>query len=82
MSDSELKQFDEYLLEHAYVSGFTPSQDDIFKFLQIKLVPQGLKNVQRWWRNISSYESEFETLPGEPKRPQLANQGISIIYKN
>lgn len=74
MTEKQLAEFDAYLLERSYVTGFSASQDDVFKFLQIKLVPDGLKNVQRWWKHISSFESEFETLPGDKKRPLADTQ--------
>jgi len=77
MSDKQLKELDDFLLDRSYVSGYSPSQDDVFKFLQIKLVPDGLNNVQRWWKHISSFEAEFHTLPGVKKQP---TQGISLIF--
>merc|ERR1712110_135500 len=72
MNDKQLKELDAYLLDRSYVTGFSPSQDDVFKFLQIKLVPDGLSNVQRWWKHISSFEAQFESLPGEKKEPSQA----------
>ena len=77
MTDKQLNELDAYLLDRSYVSGYSPSQDDVFKFLQIKLVPTGLNNVQRWWKHISSFEAQFDTLPGEKKRP---TQGINLIF--
>ena len=65
LNASQLAEFDQFLLNNSYVSGFAPSQDDVVRFLQIKLVPEGLKNVARWWRHISSFQSEFDSLPGD-----------------
>lgn len=79
MTQKQLEEFDAYLLERSYVSGFSASQDDVFKFLQIKLLPDGLKNVQRWWKHISSFESEFATLPGDINQSQQVAQGTNLI---
>jgi len=78
MTQKQLEELDAYLLENSYVSGFSASQDDVFKFLQIKLLPDGLKNVQRWWKHISSFESEFSTLPGEKKDPSSVTQAAVV----
>merc|ERR1712048_958877 len=77
MTSAQLKEFDNYLLEHSYVTGYSATQDDVNKFLQIKLVPEGLKNVQRWWKHISSFEAEFESLPGDKTRPLKGTQAAA-----
>lgn len=79
MTQKQLEEFDAYLLERSYVSGFSASQDDVFKFLQIKLLPDGLKNVQRWWKHISSFESEFATLPGDINQSQQVAQAVATV---
>lgn len=69
LSDAEKAKLNGKLLDFPYVSGYTPSQEDVFFFVQIKKVDEKLVNLARWWRNIASYESEFASLPGEPKIP-------------
>jgi len=69
LSEAEKAKLNGKLLDFPYVSGYTPSQEDVFYFVQIKKVDEKLVNLARWWRNIASYENEFASLPGEPKLP-------------
>merc|ERR1712088_1132246 len=72
LNSAQLAEFDTFLLNNSYVSGFAPSQDDVVRFLQIKLVPEGLKNVARWWRHIASFQAEFDSLPGDRNQKPTA----------
>merc|ERR1712088_1124832 len=72
LNSAQLAEFDTFLLQNSYVSGFAPSQDDVVRFLQIKLVPEGLKNVARWWRHIASFQAEFDSLPGDRNQKPTA----------
>merc|ERR1712042_364828 len=59
-SAAGLEKFNKFLLDNSYVSGWTPTQKDVDIFKAIKSSPDGkYGNVLRWWKNISSYSSEF-----------------------
>merc|ERR1712002_485068 len=62
-SAAGLEKFNKFLLDNSYVSGWTPTQKDVDIFRAIKSSPDGkYGNVLRWWKNISSYSSEFGSL--------------------
>merc|ERR1711881_628382 len=62
-SAAGLEKFNKFLLDNSYVSGWTPTQKDVDIFKAIKSSPDGkYGNVLRWWKNISSYSSEFGSL--------------------
>jgi elongation factor 1-beta len=62
-SAAGLEKFNKFLLDNSYVSGWTPTQKDVDIFKAIKSSPDGkYGNVFRWWKNISSYSSEFGSL--------------------
>lgn len=53
---------------------FTPSQADVSVFKAITTAPDSTKypHAARWYKHIASYESEFETLSGDPSKPYTA----------
>merc|ERR1712083_489974 len=57
----------------------TATQDDVSRFLQIKLVPAALKNLQRWWKHISSFEGDFDSLPGVKGAPPKVEQAAAPV---
>jgi len=58
-----LEKFNKFLLDNAYVAGWVASQQDVSIFKSIKSSPDAkYGNVLRWWKNISSYSSEFGSL--------------------
>merc|ERR1712088_1110403 len=62
-SAAGLEKSNKFLLDNSYVSGWTPTQKDVDIFKAIKSSPDGkYGNVLRWWKNISSYSSEFGSL--------------------
>merc|ERR1712226_832418 len=79
MSEKEMVDFDAFLLDRSYVTGFTATQDDVSRFLQIKLVPAALKNLQRWWKHISSFEGDFDSLPGVKGTPPKVEQAAAPV---
>lgn len=59
-TDAGLEKFNNFLLDNAYVSGWVPTQADVTLFKSIKSSPDAkYQNVARWWKNISSFSSEF-----------------------
>jgi len=62
-SAAGLEKFNAFLINNAYVSGWVPTQKDVAIFKTIKSSPNADHvNVLRWWKNISSYSSEFAAL--------------------
>merc|ERR1712110_982536 len=62
-SAAGLEKFNDFLVANAYVSGWVPTQADVTIFQSIKSSPDAkYQNVLRWWKNISSYSSEFASL--------------------
>lgn len=62
-SAAGLEKFNDFLIDNAYVSGWVPTQADVTIFKSIKSSPDAkYQNVARWWKNISSYSSEFGSL--------------------
>merc|ERR1711962_1526881 len=58
-----LEKLNGFLLDNAYVSGWVPTQRDVTVFKSIKSSPDAkYQNALRWWKNISSYSSEFASL--------------------
>merc|ERR1711962_1257926 len=58
-----LEKLNGFLLDNAYVSGWVPTQQDVTVFKSIKSSPDAkYQNALRWWKNISSYSSEFASL--------------------
>ena len=52
------------------MSSYGPSQADVTSFKALKDAPDSSKypHASRWYKHISSYESEFSTLPGDPSK--------------
>jgi len=58
-----LEKLNGFLLNNAYVAGWVPSQQDVTIFKSIKSSPDAkYQNALRWWKNLSSYSSEFASL--------------------
>jgi len=73
-SAAGLEKFNDFLVDNAYVSGWVPTQADVTIFKSIGSSPDGkYQNVARWWKNISSYSSEFGSL-GAGSAPAAAEE--------
>lgn len=56
VSDDLLKELDEYLSNHSYISGYEPSENDVLvQQLMTKEVISGFINISRWYRHINSF---------------------------
>lgn len=53
-----------------YLPSYSPSQADAVSFKALKEAPNATKYpyAYRWYKHISSYESEFSSLPGDPSK--------------
>ena len=49
---------------------YGPSQADVASFKGLKEQPNAAKypNASRWYKHITSYQSEFSSLPGDPSK--------------
>ena len=52
------------------MSSYGPSQADVASFKALKQPPNAAKypHAYRWQKHISSYQSEFSSLPGDPSK--------------
>lgn len=63
----DLKELNEKLADSAYVSGFTPSQDDVTKFKGLPQKYDEFVHVKRWAKHIASFsDAERAAFPGAP----------------
>ncbi|KAE9962549.1 hypothetical protein BLS_000183 [Venturia inaequalis] len=74
VSDAGLTVLNGWLKTRSYVLGNTPSQADVKTFQAIKSAPAVEKYpyVARWYKHITSFESEFSALPGDPSKEYTA----------
>lgn len=62
-SNPDLAKLNNFLLDKAYISGWSVSPEDVTVFQNISTAPSAdLTNALRWWNHIKSYESEFGNL--------------------
>lgn len=55
-STQGVQQLNTYLAERSYISGYTPSNEDVKVFEQLGKAPAGnVPHVLRWYRHIASY---------------------------
>ncbi|MCJ1475715.1 MutS protein msh5 [Lambiella insularis] len=71
LTDTGLTMLNSWLTTRSYISGYGPSQADVVSFKGLKEAPPAAKypNAYRWYKHISSYQSEFSSLPGDPSKP-------------
>ncbi|KAI5302729.1 Translation elongation factor 1 beta [Ascosphaera pollenicola] len=60
-----------FFISHSYVEGHNPTQADVATFKAFTSAPNASKYpfAARWYKHIASYESEFDTLPGNATKP-------------
>ncbi|KAI9880345.1 MAG: Translation elongation factor 1 beta [Pleopsidium flavum] len=70
LSDAGLTMLNNWLTTRSYITGYGPSQADVTSFKAFKDSPDAAKypHAHRWYKHISSYESEFSTLSGDPSK--------------
>ncbi|KAI9571945.1 hypothetical protein HD554DRAFT_2070513 [Boletus coccyginus] len=62
---ADLSALEQHLTTRSYVEGYTPSQADVHVYKAVTApVPSTCPHVARWYSHITSYSSEFDTLPG------------------
>ncbi|WWC66261.1 uncharacterized protein I206_100162 [Kwoniella pini CBS 10737] len=61
---TDLKQLEQLLAGKAYVDGFQPTSADVEVFKGLGSAPEAtFPHTLRWYNHISSYSSEFDSLP-------------------
>jgi len=71
LADSGLAILNNWLQTRSYIVGYTPSQADVATYKALKGSPDSQKypNAARWYKHITSFESEFATLEGDATKP-------------
>jgi len=79
-TEAGLSALNSWLATRSYVVGYTPSQGDITIYKALSGAPDSVKypNAARWYKNILSYESEFESLPGE-QSTDISQYGPEVV---
>ncbi|KIW06725.1 uncharacterized protein PV09_02419 [Verruconis gallopava] len=74
VSDAGLTILNNWLKTRSYIVGHNPTQADVKTFQAIKSQPAAEKYPYafRWYKHISSFESEFSSLPGDPSKEYTA----------
>ncbi|MCJ1372291.1 Translation elongation factor 1 beta [Loxospora ochrophaea] len=74
VSDAGLTMLNNWLTTRSYITGYGPSQADVASFKAVKEAPNPAvyPHIYRWHKQISSYESEFSSLPGDPSKAYTA----------
>ncbi|KAI9857415.1 MAG: Translation elongation factor 1 beta [Vezdaea acicularis] len=70
VSDAGLATLNSWLTTRSYIVGHAPSQADVacYKTFKDSPTPAKYPHVYRWYKHISSYTSEFSSLPGDPSK--------------
>ncbi|KAM5355985.1 hypothetical protein ACJ41O_002631 [Fusarium nematophilum] len=71
LTDAGATVLNTWLSTRSYIVGFNPSQADVAVYKALSAAPDAEKypHAARWYKHISSYESEFATLPGDAAAP-------------
>ncbi|KAF2866759.1 elongation factor 1 beta subunit [Massariosphaeria phaeospora] len=74
VSDAGLTILNNWIKTRSYIVGYTPSQADVKVYQQFKTAPAPEKYpyAWRWYNHILTFESEFQTLPGDPTKEHTA----------
>ncbi|EME87604.1 uncharacterized protein MYCFIDRAFT_47952 [Pseudocercospora fijiensis CIRAD86] len=74
VSDAGLTILDNWVKTRSYIIGYGPSQADVKVFQAMKEGPKVEKfpHAYRWYKHISTFESEFSQLPGDPSKAPTA----------
>ncbi|KAF4920371.1 Elongation factor 1-beta [Colletotrichum viniferum] len=70
LTDAGAAMLNSWLTTRSYIVGHSPSQADVAVYKALSSAPDAEKypNAARWYKHISSYESEFATLPGDASK--------------
>ncbi|KAL8724227.1 MAG: hypothetical protein Q9166_008072 [cf. Caloplaca sp. 2 TL-2023] len=70
LSDAGLTMLESWVTTRSYIAGYGPSQADVASFKALPGPPkvEMYPHAWRWYKHISSYQSEFSSLPGDPSK--------------
>lgn len=70
LTDAGATMLNNWLTTRSYIVGHSPSQADVAVFKALNSAPDSEKfpHAARWYSHISTYESEFATLPGDASK--------------
>jgi elongation factor 1-beta len=70
LTDAGATVLNNWLTTRSYIVGYAPSQADVATFKAFSSAPDEEKypHAARWYKHISTYESEFATLPGDASK--------------
>ncbi|KAF3803583.1 Elongation factor 1-beta [Colletotrichum gloeosporioides] len=70
LTDAGAAMLNSWLTTRSYIVGHSPSQADVAVYKALSSAPDAEKypNAARWYKHISTYESEFATLPGDASK--------------
>ncbi|PSN72820.1 elongation factor 1 beta subunit [Corynespora cassiicola Philippines] len=70
VSDAGLTLLNNWVKTRSYIVGYSPSQADVKVFQQIKTIPAPEKfpYAWRWYNHLLTFESEFDSLPGDASK--------------
>ncbi|KAL8953448.1 MAG: hypothetical protein Q9222_000695 [Ikaeria aurantiellina] len=70
LTDAGVSMLESWLTTRSYIAGYGPSQADVTSFKALPGPPKVEKypHAWRWYKHMSSYQSEFSSLPGDPSK--------------
>ena len=80
-TDANLSALNDFISEKSYIEGSSASQADVSVYEAMSGAPDANKypHAARWYSHISSFASEFTSLPGDKKSP--SEYGPTVITK-
>lgn len=74
VNDAGVGLLDNWVKSRSYIAGYSPSQADVKCFQALQSAPDASKHpyASRWYKHISSFESDFSSLPGDPTKEYTA----------
>ncbi|KAA8900529.1 hypothetical protein TRICI_006198 [Trichomonascus ciferrii] len=69
-----LGALNDFLSDKTYIEGANPSQADVVVYKAVGEAPKedSFPHAARWFKHIATYESEFDTLPGDKTKEASA----------
>jgi len=73
-TDAGMGLLDYWTKTRSYIVGHAPTQADVKTYQAIKSAPDASKHpyAARWYKHISTFASEFSSLPGDPSKAHTA----------
>jgi len=79
LTDAGVSSLDSFLASRSYIVGHEPTQADIAVHKALTKAPEAkYVNASRWYKHITSYLEEADTLPGDASKP-YSSYGIEVV---